>query len=68
MIKTKEEFIQQYCQRSNVTSEFLLSFREAIPCSCEDSLCEGWQMVEKEGRQSTVGKNTGTTIDMARSL
>lgn len=42
---TKEEFIQGYCERSNITWEELSQFRKAIPCDCEDEGCHGWQMV-----------------------
>ena len=44
---TREEFIQGYCERSNVTWDELSKFRAAIPCDCGEEGCHGWQMVSK---------------------
>lgn len=42
---TKDEFIDNYCSRSNITRERLMKREKAVPCSCDYELCEGWQMV-----------------------
>ena len=42
---TKDEFVEDYCNRSQVTLEWLSKFRTAVPCDCGESVCAGWQMV-----------------------
>lgn len=42
---TKDEFEQQYAQRSGVTVDWLHSMgRYAAPCDCTEPECQGWQM------------------------
>jgi len=42
---TKDDFEAGYCARSGVTLETLRHMgREACPCACGESYCEGWQM------------------------
>lgn len=45
---TREEFIEEYCQRSGISWEELSKRREAIPCTCGEDLCKGWAMVSVE--------------------
>lgn len=46
---TKEEFEQQYAERSHVTVERLHELgRYAVPCDCGDESCQGWQMLHKK--------------------
>lgn len=53
---TKEQFIAAYCERSNVTWEWLSKYRTALPCACGEYGCEGWQMVPRAAtNQSTIG-------------
>ena len=43
---TKDEFEEQYAERSGLTVARLQELgRGAVPCHCEYSECEGWQMV-----------------------
>ena len=49
---TQTEFINQYCEKSNVTEKELNDLGQfAMPCHCEDAGCEGWAMIRdgKEG-------------------
>jgi hypothetical protein len=43
---TKEQFIQRYAKRSDVTWEYLSQFQVALPCECGNEMCEGWAMVD----------------------
>lgn len=44
--KSKEVFEQEYARRSGVTVDWLHEHgRGAIPCDCDEEICEGWQMV-----------------------
>ena len=45
---TKQEFIDSYCLRSNVTWEKLSERRIALPCACGQEGCEGWAMVSND--------------------
>ena len=49
---TRDEFEQQYAQRSKLTVEQLHAYGLlGVPCSCGEDGCEGWQMViESAGR------------------
>lgn len=50
---TKEEFINQYCERSKITPEKLKEFgMSAHPCECGEEGCEGWQMVHKDNAET----------------
>jgi hypothetical protein len=42
---TREEFEQQYAERSGITVEELRIYRTVLPCDCGEEGCEGWQMV-----------------------
>ncbi len=42
---TKEEFITDYCERSNFPWEKLSKYKVALPCECDYSECQGWAMV-----------------------
>ena len=42
---TKEEFIDAYCKRSNVSWESLSQWRVPLPCACGEDECDGWAMV-----------------------
>lgn len=45
---TREEFVQGYCERSQLS---LQSFRQrfvALACACEASNCPGWAVVQNE--------------------
>lgn len=43
---TRDEFEQQYAERSGITVEQLHELgRWAIQCDCKDELCQGWQMI-----------------------
>ena len=55
---TKEAFIKGYCERSKVDWETLQRLGQiAIPCDCEDELCEGWQMIDKGLSERLSGAN-----------
>lgn len=43
--KTKEEFISEYCERSNISWEELSKTEVALPCDCGSDGCDGWAMV-----------------------
>ena len=45
---TKDEFIQEDCQRSGIEWEQLSKRQEVRPCNCGDELCQGWAMVSKD--------------------
>lgn len=42
---TKEEFIENYCLKSNITEEFFNLHLEAKLCDCGEDSCQGWQAV-----------------------
>jgi hypothetical protein len=42
---TKEEFIQDYCNRSDLSWEWLSKYKIALPCACGEDECDGWAMV-----------------------
>jgi hypothetical protein len=43
---SREQFIQQYAERSGTTVDELMHQRVAIPCTggCDYAKCQGWQM------------------------
>ena len=41
----KEEFIKQYCERSNISYDELEKTNVVLPCSCNEALCKGWAVV-----------------------
>lgn len=42
---TREEFITKYTRGNTPTAALLAEHgRYAIPCTCDDQLCTGWQM------------------------
>jgi len=45
---TKQEFIERYCKRNNVTPEGLSRHRVVLPCACGDDSCEGWALVRND--------------------
>jgi hypothetical protein len=46
MTWTKAEFIKGYCERSGISYASMMKYnRMAVPCSCGDHFCHGWQMV-----------------------
>jgi len=40
---TKEEFITEYCRRSDITREYFDKHGEAVPCDCVYINCNGWR-------------------------
>jgi hypothetical protein len=52
---TREEFIQRYADRSNVTPEWLIEQGMiAVECSCGADNCHGWQMIDKAIHKSNL--------------
>lgn len=45
---TKEQFIETYCQRSNISWDVLSKTKVVLPCACGDEICEGWVMLPNE--------------------
>lgn len=46
---TKESFEALYAARSGITVEELHGLgRFAIPCDCEEDICEKWQMLTRD--------------------
>jgi hypothetical protein len=46
---TKKEFIEKYCERSDMAYKVMLKYkRMAAPCNCDEPMCQGWQMVNVE--------------------
>lgn len=41
----KEQFINGYVSRSNITREFYDEHFVALPCFCEDESCDGWASI-----------------------
>lgn len=44
---SKEQFTQEYAERSGVTVSMLLDRSVVVRCRCDDPMCEGWAMVPK---------------------
>lgn len=44
---SKEDFLKQYCEISDITEEELLKTQEVLPCDCEDIICQGWVVQSK---------------------
>lgn len=44
---TKEEFIAGYCDRSKIPWERLSKDMVALPCYCDEEICDGWAMVSR---------------------
>jgi hypothetical protein len=44
---TKDEFIKEYCHRSNVEWKVLSEHQVALPCACRIGECKGWAMVSR---------------------
>ena len=42
---TKEEFIEYYCKRSDITEEELLKTQVVLKCNCGNLICKGWAVV-----------------------
>ena len=52
---TQTEFINQYCERSNITEKALNTLgRFAMPCDCKEEGCKGWAMISKEQLEHQV--------------
>ena len=45
---TREQFENNYAERSKITVETLREYKEVIPCNCGDKLCTGWASVYKD--------------------
>lgn len=42
---TIDEFIKEYCKKSNITLSELNNTDVVLPCSCGDESCKGWAVV-----------------------
>lgn len=42
---TKQEFVRQYCEASDITQEFFDKHLVVLPCSCGMEGCFGWAAV-----------------------
>lgn len=47
---TKEEFINQYCKDSKITTEELLKYSVVLPCNCDYDACQGWAVIRNDER------------------
>lgn len=45
---TKEQFIEGYCRRSEITREAFDRDFVALPCNCEQDGCNGWAAVDND--------------------
>lgn len=45
---TKEEFIEDYCLKSNITKELFNENFIVKPCDCGEEICEGYKAVNKK--------------------
>lgn len=41
----KNDFINNYCNKSNISSDKLNETQVVLPCKCGDESCEGWAVV-----------------------
>lgn len=41
----KEEFIENYCKKSNISKEEVLKTQVILPCNCNYEYCDGWAVV-----------------------
>lgn len=48
---SRDEFVQAYAARSNVTVEYVLTHMNAYSCLCRDAKCNGWQMLTNKGAE-----------------
>ena len=46
--RTKQEFIDAYCKRSNIPWKELSKYRVVERCDCGDKICTGWVMMWRE--------------------
>lgn len=53
-----DEFIAEYCKRSDISVELFKSRYVALPCACGEALCQGWAKV----------RNLPEDIDMHNEL
>jgi len=42
---TKQEFIDGYCKRSNISWDELKETQVVLPCNCGEDVCDGWAMI-----------------------
>jgi len=45
---TKDDFIDSYCKRSNISRELFHRFKVALPCQCGDEACLGWAAISHD--------------------
>lgn len=45
---TKDEFIEGYCRRSEITREAFDRDFVALPCNCEQDGCNGWAAIDND--------------------
>ena len=46
---TRDEFIDGYCARSNITRAQMKEFGfMAVPCDCGEESCQGWAMIHND--------------------
>jgi hypothetical protein len=50
---TKDEFITAYCERSDITRQWYNTYYIALPCTCGDSMCDGWGTVRNRPEDIT---------------
>ena len=47
---TREEFIERYKKNSGMNSKEMFEFMKrqiAVPCDCDNKICKGWKMINK---------------------
>lgn len=51
---TRDEFINGYCERSNIPLEELSKSMVALACHCAEKECEGWAMVRNDPESISI--------------
>ena len=51
---TKEEFILNYCRRSDLSAQVFARTLVALPCTCEQEGCNGWAAVAADAQSIAV--------------
>ena len=42
---TKSEFVNRYCERSNITKDSFYEWMVPMPCACGEDGCAGWAAI-----------------------
>ncbi len=55
MAVSKNDFIKQYADRSEVDIDELLATHTVEPCACGAGRCQGWAMISKTEKEQVRG-------------